>query len=71
MGDMEPGDRDAAMMAILNEAVNAAADRLIEKQVRKDQPSHIKLTVGHIYFILGSLVLIIIAIIGALSGGGR
>jgi hypothetical protein len=73
-GDMEtkreaPTVADAAMLAILREAVESAADRVIARKERDATPRVRTFTPGHLYLIIGSTAFILIVAIGALQGG--
>jgi hypothetical protein len=66
---MEAKDEDVAMLAILRESMEAAADRLIAEKERARIPKEprVHLTPGHVYLIIGCTALLLIVIVGAVS----
>lgn len=59
---------DAALIAILRESAEAAADRIIAQQAREAAtPERHLLLPGHVYLIIGCVTLLALTVAGALS----
>lgn len=63
----EMSPKDAAIMAILKESMESAADRVIADRERKAEPKPHILNAGHVYLLIGCFTLIALVVAGALS----
>lgn len=59
---------DAAILAIIKEMTEAAADRVIAQRERAAEPNRRILTAGHLYLIIGCTMLLLVTAIGAFGG---
>lgn len=71
MGDEERplSPTDAAILAIIKEMTESAADRIIANKER-EKPLRRILTPGHMYFIIGCITLLALVAAGAFTKGG-
>lgn len=59
--------KDAAILAILKESMESAADRVIAERERKAEPKPHVFNAGHVYLLIGCFTLIALVVAGALS----